>query len=290
MSYFHVLAACAVIVLITLLSTIAFVPSFSTIDISAETEVLQFDTAPGAVLEESTFGIENATVCSFATTNHQTGPCPDGRKTIVEAFTGSVTLAGRVRVAVRRTRQVIELVAQPLDNDAKVLVSGTPLPSGVFTVMAASESFRKPISFGMSASAISIGWAGYNQPVPAWLLIEGKIRTIANSSLGGGVIFGPSLDLGLGDRLTLRGESGGKGSMFVRVEGNGPIKVAARYPTTGVLIERYGDTKGIPLEFSWWERIKADPVLIGIWAFIGFWIALLGVVQKVWEAAIGKKP
>ncbi|QPB24404.1 hypothetical protein [Rhizobium sp. 007] len=290
MSYFRALAACTVIVLIALPITIIFVPSFATIDVSAQTEVLQFDTAPGAVLDESGFGVENARLCSFATTNTQTGSCPDGGTAIADAFTGRVTLAGRFRVAVRRTKQLIELVAQPLDNDAKVLVNGTPMASGVFAVLTPSDAFPKPIAFGMLASAISIGRTGYNQPVPAWLLIEGKIRTIANSSLGGGVIFGPSLELGLGDRLTLTGERGAKGSIFVRVEGNGPIDIAARYPTTGVIIERYGDTKGVPLEFSWWERIKADPILIGIWAFIGFWIALLGMVQKVREAAIGKKP
>jgi hypothetical protein len=270
---------------VAVLSSILLIPSYATIDIVAHTGVVSFETSRGAVLNETQIGVADATICGIARGIIASGAqdlCAlTGRTLIKQAYAGPLLLHGRVRVRLEQTAVGLELTAIPAESEASVSIGDTTVGGGWVVVQSKATSQRALVSFGALVSSVTIGQTGIRQIRPASLLESGTLRALASSNFNKSVIIGPSLPLGLGDVVRLD-TTDGRGLLYAQSDGSSSINVSARYPATAVTLRRLGG-QGVPVSFSWWERIKQDPLLVAIWAFIGFWFAVFSMAQKIVE-------
>jgi hypothetical protein len=277
----------ALLTAIAIVLTIRLLPSFATIDVTAKTDVVSFETAPTIVSNELHFGVTNAAVCSYAVDDALSVGAPAhscealGRQAVEASYNGDVLLVGAVRVSLQRSQSQLEVVAVPLAADASVTIGGHPIPDGAFLTMTATTASPRLLSFGALVRSVVLGQSGIDRSRPASLLLEGTLQALATDGLNHTVLQGPKVSLGLGDQVRLTaGKPEDSGTLFTKVEGTDAINVALRYSAPAVTIQRFGG-QGVPVEFSWWERLKADPTLIAVWVFFGFWISLLGSLQKL---------
>jgi hypothetical protein len=57
-------------------------------------------------------------------------------------------------------------------------------------------------------------------------------------------------------------------NVVLRAEASGGVKVSARLPFLQLRVRNFAG-QGVPVSMSWWDRMKAEPMLIVIWALIG---------------------
>jgi len=290
MKVFGLFFASAFLVAVALLATIYFVPSYETIDVSAKTDFVSFKTAVGVVTNSVRLGVLHAKVCGYNFTAVKTpvvGTADDclGREMISKDFTGPIKIVGGATVILRRTDTgAIEMVIRS-DKLPMLVFVGTNAArqDGAIIIAEHQGSGGNLISFGALASSVTIGQTGVDQNKPAELLVSGTLRALATTSVTNSVVSGPTIPLGLGDVVDLlNSTSNPRGNIFVRAGAPGPLDVTVRYPAASATIARFGGS-GVQVEFSWWDRILAEPLLIAIWASIGFWFAVLGMILKVTE-------
>jgi hypothetical protein len=280
------IASAALILLSTWL-----LPSFATIDVSAQTAVINFETPDDVILKETDIGVVDAMICKF-TNDASAGVSQDlcalsGRALFKQSYTGAIVLDGSMRVNIEQTAIGLELTATPLGKGDTVRVNGAEVPGGVAVIQKKATPQRTLISFGTLVNSVTIGQSGIKQGRPAALLESGTLRALAFADGHAAVVSGPAFALALGDIVKLA-TTNGRGSLYARSDGSGLISVSGRYPATSATITRYGGSD-ISVRFSWWERIKQDPLLVAIWIFIGFWFAVFNMTQKIQEALQTRK-
>jgi hypothetical protein len=266
------------------------VPSFATIDIAAHTGVVNFETSSGAILNETQIGVTDAVICNIAGGAVASGAqdlCAlTGRTLAEQTYSGPLLLHGRVRVRLEQTAVGLELTAIPADSEASVNIGDVRTERGIVVVQRKATPERALVSFGALVNSVTIGQIGIKQNRPAALLESGTLRALATANVDDSVVGGPSLPLGLGDVVKL-GLTDGRGTLYAQSDGSGAINISARYPAAAVTLQRFGG-QGVPLSFSWWERIKQEPLLVAIWGFVGFWFLIFDMAQKVQKGMDGR--
>ncbi|KQU06081.1 hypothetical protein [Rhizobium sp. Leaf453] len=267
------------------------IPSFATIEVAAETGIVAFDTYGGAILDETVIGVEQALVCGpVASKPAATGgdDCAVGGRSLIEkSFTGSLAFRGKVRVTLAQSSTGLTLTAVPNAATASVVIDQKALAQGCTVFLRPHPQGQPLVAFGALIISAKIGQFGYNESHPARLLVRGTLKALATAAFDHSVLSGPDMTLGLGDVVRLE-VAEARGSIYATANGIGPIVVSTRYPAVGVVVERFGG-QGVPVDFPWWDRLRFDPTLLAIWAFILFWFGILGMAGKIQEARSAQK-
>ena len=212
----------ALLAAIAIVLTIRLLPSFATIDVTAKTDVVSFETAPTIVSNELHFGVTNAAVCSYAVDEALSIGAPAhscealGRQAVEASYNGDVLLVGAVRVSLQRSQAQLELVAVPLAADASVTIGGHPIPDGAFLTMTATTASPRLLSFGALVRSVVLGQSGIDRSRPASLLLEGTLHALATDGLNNTVLQGPKVSLGRRKRSFVNDSLGPEPASAVR--------------------------------------------------------------------------
>jgi hypothetical protein len=277
--------------LLMYLGLIAMNPAASTLDVGARTDIVEFDTLTLPRAEPTVFAATNALICGgFNPTIEADAskPCTVfQRPAIKDRFSGSVELQGSIRVQLRRLRdKELEIAVIRNEDGTITLQPAQNMAAGDDVVIVLNKaSFEESDTFSLvtRASTVVIGEDGRTFGRRRGLFLVGGTATpLATALFSDDVIRGSTVPLSAGDIVSFNGggTAGQYASLFVRAEPGGPLHVGARFPMRETKVSSFAGA-GVPISISWWERLKADPVLLALSAMVGMLLAIPDWKKKI---------
>ena len=267
--------------------TALLLPSPATLDVSFESDVVEFQT-DRALGDALVFNPTESVVCGEldprAPTALQTSAC--GSR-FDFGKTAQVRIPAGARAVVRR-QNVHELelgfdAADPAHLIRVVSAAKESTTSGAYIHI--PRSFfdgGNVVAIGSVVSMVRVGSSGrtFGQ-MNGLLLLNASVTPLSQSVLDHSIVRGEVVKLGMGDVIDYVALDGTSehANLFLRVTEKGEIVGTARIPISELTIRRLGGD-GVPVFISWWSRLLAEPILVAGWGAIGFFSAILAVLSS----------
>ncbi|EJZ17858.1 ankyrin repeat domain-containing protein (plasmid) [Rhizobium sp. Pop5] len=283
-------------------------PAASTVDVNAQTDIVDFQTSATLLNQPNVLALDSALVCiegssppDNLTRGAKSGGCLGQLEPSFEgSFSGVAELSGSVRIVMRRVRQTeleISLIGTP-NLKSIVLRSSEGKSIAVdHAVIVLTKSYFDTgniFSFATTASRLMIGGDGRTFGSHRGLFLLGGIATpLSNTIFGAHVVRGSPVPLSAGDMINWM-DTKGYASVFARAGSDGAIEVSAHFPTKETVVRSFAGT-GIPLSVSWLDRVKTDPVLLLLLALLGFamsvpdWMGRISKLVKYMSSRKGQR-
>lgn len=288
----------ALLLLLFALITVLLLPSPSTLDVSFESDVVEFQT-DSALGHPLAFNPTNAVICGELDPR-ASATSPASACGLRSEF--STTSSAQVRIPPGTKAVLRRQNTHELELGFDVADSAHPIQ----VVLAGKESTTKSayihisksffdtgnvVALGAVVSMIRVGSPGrtFGQ-MNGLLLLNATLTPIAYSAVDRSIVRGDVVKLTMGDVIDYVAPNGSTqhANLFLRVSEKGEIIGTARIPITEITIRRLGGD-GVPVSMSWWSRFLAEPILVAGWAAIGFLSAAFAVFGKLLASLKGRK-
>jgi hypothetical protein len=268
-------------------------PAASTVDVTAETDIVEFETFSFVRNQPSFVQLGSASVCILKDDGKSEAGAGDCKGQLQPAFenqfSGKVELRDSVKVVLRRLRLgELDLSLTSNADEGSIVfhpLTGADISTRFATIKLTKSFFEAGNIFSAAAAArkLVIGSDGRTFGNHRGLfLLNGLAFPLSKTVFGNDVVRGTPIPLSAGS--TINFESGADATefatLFVRAEPTSAIRVGTHFPNREAIVRSFAGS-GIPISVSWLERLKSDPILIVLLSLIGLLISIPDWLEKL---------